>query len=42
MSPASISRLPERPSEGMRTTDAQDVVIDGADSSVRRRRILIG
>jgi HlyD family secretion protein len=26
----------------MRTTDAQDVVIDGADSSVRRRRILIG
>ncbi len=42
MSPASISRLPERPSEAMRTTDAQDVVIDGADSSVRRRRILIG
>ena len=41
MSPASISRLPDRANETMRTTDAQDRVIDGSGSTLRRRRILI-
>ena len=41
MSPASISRLPDRANETMRTTEAQDRVIDGSDSMLRRRRILI-
>ena len=41
MSPASISRLPDRANETMRTTEAQDRVIDGSGSTLRRRRILI-
>jgi HlyD family secretion protein len=41
MSPASISRLPDRANETMRSTDAQDRVIDGSGSTLRRRRILI-
>jgi len=41
MSPASISRLPDRANETMRTTEAQDRVIDGSGSMLRRRRILI-
>jgi len=41
MSPASISRLPDRTNETMRSTDAQDRVIDGSGSTLRRRQILI-
>ena len=41
MSLASITRLPERSADAMRTTDAQDRVLDGTEPARRRKRILI-
>ena len=38
---ASITRLPDRPNDSMRTTEAQDRVIDTSDTVRKRKRLLI-
>jgi HlyD family secretion protein len=41
MSLASITRLPDRSADSMRTTEAQDRVLDGSEPARRRKRVLV-